>query len=348
MNHMSRRTNIITLSLLAVVFAALVLPACRKTLADIEATAVVDKIALHYGNDRIFNGILLKNAGEKKLSFQADEQIPWLEIVNPSGELLGRSSVEITCRVNRSGLERGNYSGEILLMTGSGNFTLDVYMNVDMILVTFINPVYTVINLRIDTVLASPDTNLMARRIGKNDSVQFGFTSMPSTVTWFAETSGRYTDSTLLGLPLDWKGQRFLTGLENPRFFLDVSKAYFHLSIINNNQTLNPLYVNVGTQFEMIENIFIYQSSDPLPIGYYHALENTVIRAQIAGESTSITWTNNGQFELPFTMNQAVVLDTYNNDSTKKKSRHVKKHPLRKPEISETWGDVFHLNATAE
>jgi hypothetical protein len=52
------------------------------------------------------------------------------------------------------------------------------------------------------------------------------------------------------------------------------------------------LYVNAGSPVEMIENIFIYQSSDPLPIGYYHARNNTVIRAFITGTTSTVNLTN--------------------------------------------------------
>lgn len=340
MNRISIISSVFTIVVIALL---LFQSACRKTLADTEASAVVDRIALHYGNDRIYNGFTLRNTGQKNLTYQLDEQIDWLTVANPSGELPGRSQTEITCSVSRSQLPKGNYTGQIQLRTSAADFTLNVFMNVDMYLVTFINPAFSTIHLRIDTVLNSADTNLFSRSIGKNDSVQFGFSSPPEIVTYAAQTSGRYTDSTQLGLLMQWKGHRFLNGKEVPRLFLDVSKAYFHLSIINNNQVLNPLYVNAGNQFQTVENIFIYQSTEPLPIGYYHALNNTVIRAIIAGQTNSITWSNNNQFELPFTANQSVVIDTYSNDTTKSVSFSPRNFNPEKQKISTANGNVIHI-----
>lgn len=331
----------------AIIFSAFCLLAttnsCRKKTSDTEAFAVLDKIALNYANNRIYNEFTLSNTGQKTLSYQVDEQIDWLEVTNPIGELAGRSDIDIVCKVNRSGLPKNNYSGKIYLYTNNGDFTIDVYMMVDMYLVTFINPVFTTIALKIDTLIFSTDTNLYAKNIGKNDSAQFGFFSRPELVTYFAQTSGRYTDSTQLGLTMTWEGQKILNGLQTPRLFLDISKAYFHLSIINNNQVLNPLYVNAGTPYEFLENIYVYQSSDPLPIGYYHALANTLIRAYVAGASTSVTWSNGGQFTLPFTINQSVVIDTYSNDTIKKKSYQITNQAFNLQNISRNYGDVINI-----
>lgn len=337
---------------LATIIAGLVMvmlhSGCKKSLDKSAASAVVDRISMHFGNGRIYNGFTLGNSGEDILSYQVTEEIPWLEVANPGGEVAGQSTLEITCIANRTGLTQGNYSGNLTLLTSSGEFTLDVYMNVDMFLVTFINPVYTTINLRLDTMLISPDTNRFSRNIGKNDSVQFGFFRPPGIITYYAQTYGRYTDSTQLGEHMEWKGQQFIDQNKMPRYSLDVSKAFFHLSIINTNEVLNPLFVNAGTQYEKLENIFLFQSSQALPIGYYHALENTVIRAFVAGESSTITWSNNGQFELPFTINQAVTIDTYSNDTTLKKSTSMKNRCFLQQNNGFKGEGVIHLTSISD
>jgi len=340
---MNRKIILNTAIICLAFFLLLIADSCRKKTSDTEAFAVLDKIALNYANTRIYNELTLSNTGQKTLSYQVNEEIDWLEITNPMGELDGRSNVEIVCKVNRTGLPKNNYSGKINLYTNNGDFTIDVYMMVDMYLVTFINPVFTTIALKIDTLLFSTDTNLYAKNIGKNDSAQFGFFSPPELVTYYAQTSGRYTDSIQLGLSMTWEGQKSLSGLQTPRLFLDISKAYFHLSIINNNEVLNPLYINAGTPYEFLENVFVYQSSDPLPVGYYHALANTLIRAYVAGASSSVTWSNGGQFTLPFTINQSVIIDTYSNDTIKKKSYPIASQYFDQQEISRNYGDVIDL-----
>ncbi len=328
-----------------VIFVLMIIhPGCRKRFDKRDASAVVDRISMHYGNVRIFNGFTLGNVGEENLSYQVTEEISWLEVANANGQVSGQSQIEITCVASRQNLPQGNYSGELNILTSAEDYTMDVYLNVDMFLITFINPAYSTINIRIDTVLVSADTNKFSRNIGKNDSVQFGFFQPPDVITYYAQTSGRYTDSTQLGLMMDWEGQQFLNPEINPRYSLDVSKAYFHLSIINNNEVLNPLYINAGTQYEMIENIFIFQSTGPLPIGYYRALNNTVVRAFVAGQSTSITWSNNGQFEIPFTANQQVIIDTYSSDTTAMKS--ISK--FVRPKYEQNSSRIIHLIGDAK
>jgi len=327
------------------IFAIILIAAfgsCRKELAKSEAFAVVDKIALSYGNKRIFHSFEIKNTGDKTLSYRLEEQSEWLEISTMQGEISGKSSLAITGKISRIGLPRGNYQSVIKVFTSTGDFDISVFMNVEMYLLTFINPVYTTINLRFDTLLLSPDTNRFVRRIGKQDSVQFGFFAPPPLIVYYAETYGRYSDSTQLGLKMQWKGNRFLETNENPRLFLDVSKAFFHLSIINNFHVLNPLYVNAGSPVEFLENIFIYQSSDPLPIGYYHARNNTVIRAYITGSTSAITWSNGAQFTLTDTVNQSVIVSSFNNDTIGMKTRPIRKH---NSDISRRYGKVIRLES---
>lgn len=345
---MKKGTSISAAIFLGIMLMLIIHTGCTKKLDNTAASAVLDKISIHYGNDRIYNGFTLGNTGEENLSYQVIEEIPWLEVANPNGQVSGKSSIAVTCVATRTGLPQGNYSGKLTVMTSSEDFTLDIYMNVNMFLVTFINPVHTTINLRFDTVLISPDTSRISRNIGKNDSVQFGFFQPPDVITYYAQTSGRYTDSTQLGLLMEWEGQQFINQPEMPRYSLDISKAFFHLSIINANQVLSPLYVNAGSQFEMIENIFVFQSSEPLPIGYYHALENTVIRAFVAGESSTITWSNNGQFELPFTINQAVVIDTYSNDTIKKKAAVLNNQEFHRHNRHHFDEDIIHLISNSD
>ncbi len=324
----------------------ILLPSCKKNLEDTDAFAIVEKINLNYGNNRIYNGFTIKNTGQKALHFQVDEQTDWLEVYNPIGEVAGRDEIEITCKVTRAGFEQKNYFGKIFINTNGGDYTIDVYMMVDMYIVTFINPVFTNIIIDIDTLENLNTQTLYSRKIGKNDSVQYGFFTPPDFVSYYAQTSGRYTDSTQLGLMMEWNGSASLINQEIPRFFLDISKTYFHLSIINNFQVLNPLYINPGTQFEVLENIFIYQSSDPLPIGYYHALGNTSIRAHVAGSNSYVTWQNGSQFTFPDSINQFAIVDNYSSDTIGSKSTTPSNfYQTLSSQSCREFGDVFEIIA---
>jgi len=189
---------------------------------------------------------------------------------------------------------------------------------VDMFLVTVINPVFTTINIEVDSTLNKKTSGTYIRKIGINDSTQFSFFEKPDLFSFFAQTYGIYTDSTQLGVEMKWEEVVIVENDTIPRIFLNVSSTYFFLSIINNFETLSPLYVNAGNAFEIVENIFIFQSSDPLPVGYYHALENTAIRAMYYGGTESVTWTQGAQYTFPYTDNQSVTISNYQPDTSKR------------------------------
>jgi len=313
--------SVISIFLVSAILGTIFLSAsCKRSFSKKEAFALVDKISLSYGNNRIFNTFTITNAGDEALNYFVDEQIDWLEVAsNKVGKVPGNSSLEITCRVSRVGLPQNNYYGLINIQTPTGNFRIEVFMMVDMFPVTFINPVFSTIAILVDTVEFQGANADFKRMIGTGDSTQFGFFAKPALIAYYCQTSGRYSDSTQLGLLMEWKGSRLLNNIPNPRFSLDISKAYFHLSIINTFQVLTPLIVNPGTPFEVLENIYISQSAIPQPIGYYQALGNSSIRAFIPGSSSSITWSNNNHFVLPETINQSVVVASYNSDTITKK-----------------------------
>jgi hypothetical protein len=331
------------------VSALIAVVACKRNFEQADAFAVVDKISLSYGNERIFNTFTITNTGQQNLNYLVEEEMEWLEVMTaPTGIIEGNTALEITCRVSRSGLARNNYQGVVNVKTGTGDFSIDVFMMVDMFPVTFINPVYSTIGLFADTVEFAGNNATWYRNIGAGDSVQFGFFSRPTLIAYYGQTSGMYTDSTQLGLTMEWNGSRQIGNIEQPRFVMDISKAYFHLSIINTFQVLTPLFINPGTQFETIENIFIPPSALPMPIGYYQALGNTSIRALVSGSSSSVTWSNNNHFTLSDSLNQSVVVASYNSDTIPKKSGFIPEIILQSHNLSEGYGTLIHISGKAK
>jgi hypothetical protein len=331
--------------LLLIVSALIAAVACKRNFEEADAFALVDKISLSYGNERIFNTFTITNTGQQNLNYLIDEELEWLEVMTATtGNIEGNTALEVTCRVTRSGLARNNYHGVVNVKTGTGDFSIDVFMMVDMFPVTFINPVFSTIELFADTVEFSGTNAALHRNIGAGDSVQFGFFSRPALMAYYGQTSGMYTDSTQLGLTMEWNGSRQIGNIEQPRFVMDISKAYFHLSIINTFQVLTPLFINPGTQFEIIENIFIPQNTLPQPIGYYQALGNTSIRALVAGSSSSVTWSNNNHFTLSDTVNQSVVVASYNSDTIPKKSGFIPEIITQSHNLSDGYGTLIRIS----
>ncbi|MFP4471915.1 MAG: BACON domain-containing protein [Bacteroidales bacterium] len=319
---------------------------CKKAVEKTRAKSAIDKASLSFGNTQDSRTLLLTNEGEQALSFSLTENIGWLETGTTSGEVAGKMSEPISVSVDRSGLSQNEYTGEIVLSTSDKDYVIPVYLSVDMFLVTVINPVFTTINIEVDTGYGKMPDNRFSRRIAGGDSTQFAWFVAPDLFTFYAHTSGLYTDSTQLGLEMVWDEVYVVKETEPPRIFLNVADEYFFLQIINTFETLNPLYVNSGTQFEKVENIFIFQSIDPLPVGYYHALPNTIIRAFVFDGSNTTTWINGEQFDLPFTINQSITIENYLSDTLKsaqQKPSQLLNTPL--PAISRDYGFVEDFSA---
>jgi len=317
---------------------------CRKQVSETEANSHIDKVAISFGNNLTESYFTIINRGQKTLTWQLDENVDWFSSPKISGSIGGGGSEVVVVNVDRIGLAQNQYFGLITINTNNKIHTIEVYLNVDMFQVTVINPVFTPISIEVDTSFNKSGNELWKRQINGGDSTQFGYFSKPDLFVFYAWTQGIYGDTTKLGLKMEWD-EVFVPGNEeNPRLFLNVPKEYFFLSVLNPFQTLNPLWVNAGTQYEMLENIVIYQRTFPLPIGYYRALQNTLIRAMILGGTSQVTWINGDQFDLPFTENQAVIVENYNSDSLKYSPLDGRfKNQIQKARLNHDYGDVIDV-----
>ena len=302
-------------SLLLILIAAVL--SCRKKVNDLPANTNIDIISLSFGNTKTESSFAIQNTGQQSLNYNITEVIPWLGLDKTNGRVAGGSSEIITATIIRQELPKNRYEGEIQITTTDKTIVITAYMTVDMFLVTVLNPVFTKIEIEVDSSKNKTAENNYKRNIGAGDSTQFSYFIQPDLFIYYAQTSGFYTDSTQIGLKMEWDKVVVVGETAVPRIFLDVPKEYFFLSIVNTFQNLYPLYVNAGTSFEKVENIVIFQRSEPLPIGYFQAFENTVIRAFVYGSSSNLTWSQGDQFSFPFTKNQAITLESYLSDTTK-------------------------------
>lgn len=335
--------NIFRITIFGLLFAMGVAAiSCRKNVSETEANSFVDKVSISFGNTLTESRFTILNRGQKTLTWQLDENIDWLMAPVTSGQIGGGDSGIVVLVVDRSGLAQNQYSGIVTLNTNSKIHTVDVFLNVDMFQVTVINPVFTAISIEVDTSFGKTSGKLWTRQISAGDSTQFGYFQKPDLFVFYAHTQGIYGDTTRLGLKMEWDEVYVPENEETPRIFLNVPKEYFFLSVLNPFQTLNPLWVNAGTQYEKIENIVIYQSTFALPTGYYRALQNTLIRAMVLGGTSQVTWVNGDQFELPFTENQEITIQNYNNDSIKRATFNSRHKLLRSnPCINRDFGHVI-------
>lgn len=320
------KTGKIVFSLIFLLTLLICYSGCRKNVSKLPARVKVDKVSLCFGNDITEGKFTISNLGEKDLTYTIVEDMPWMKLSKTEGTLGKRVSEDITVTVNRDGLVKNHYEGPVQIFTNDKNNTLVIYLDVDMFLITVFNPVYTIIHIEAEETAPLKSSESVIRKISPGDSTQFAYFENPEVFMFTAETYGVYTDDSQLGLVMYWNDVYVVPDDKPLRVFLNVSEDYFFLYIINNYQNLSPLYINSGTSFEMVENIIIYQSSVPLPIGYYRALENTIITSLTYDGYNSITWTQGDQFILPFLPNQQVVIENYLSDTMYKSTPVNKFH----------------------
>lgn len=322
---------------------------CKKRVDELPPTTKIDILSLSFGNTKTTANFTISNSGEQTLDFEITEEIPWLGLNKTKGQVAGKSSEYITVTADRQGLPKNRYEGVISIKTNDKTTDIIAYLTVDMFLVTVINPVFTTIEIEVDSSKNKLADDNFSRLIGAGDSTQFSYFDNPKRFIYFAQTSGLYTDSTILGKQMEWTDILDVEQSHMPRIFLNVPKEYFFLSIINTFQNLFPLYVNAGTVYEEVENIVIFQSADPLPIGYYPAFDSTVVRAFVYGSSLSVTWSQGDQFNFPFTQNQAIVLKNYLSD-TVKSSAPIKHYQLLPSTtiFNRNYGDIIDVFGRAK
>ncbi len=131
--------------------------------------------------------------------------------------------------------------------------------------------------------------------------------SASASASYTAETSGKTTSGTQVGLKLTWTNTTTFPASGNKTIDLVVSKDYFFISFTNNSsKTINKLIVNKGLTSETTDNIVIATGGTKFAIGYYRAFSNTIVRAEESGGSFW-EWSP-AQLNLPFTENQSVSL----------------------------------------
>jgi len=140
------------------------------------------------------------------------------------------------------------------------------------------------------------------------------FYGTPGTLaTGTAETSGKTSSGTQLGIPLGWTLSYQFPSSGNTTINLNVGSDKFFIKVRNNGtKTLENFYVNYGLQSEMLENITIPNNNQIYSIGYYKAWSNSNVRVDLQGASQTVTWYQGTNFTLPFTINQVANLtNTY-------------------------------------
>lgn len=140
------------------------------------------------------------------------------------------------------------------------------------------------------------------------------FYGTPGTLaTGTAETSGKTSSGTILGIQLMWTLSYQFPISGNTTINLNVGSDKFFIKVRNNGtKTLENFYVNYGLQSQSLDNITIPNNNQIYSIGYYKAFSNSNVRVDLQGTSQYVTWNQGTNFTLPFTINQVANLtNTY-------------------------------------
>ena len=167
---------------------------------------------------------------------------------------------------------------------------------------TFNNPLYTDIEVTV--------TGKGKKTVPVGGSANFQFDNNPGTISFYAQTSGKTTQGTQVGLLMSWTYSDLdVSGFESKSYDLVLTSAYFFLYMRNNGgANLNPLYVNYGLSDQTMDNIVIPNDNVKYRIGYYKAYKNTEVRAYFENSSSGVQWIQGTHFSFPWTNNQSIEL----------------------------------------
>jgi len=164
---------------------------------------------------------------------------------------------------------------------------------------TFRNKTYTDIQITLGGV---------AKTISSGGDVTYNDIEGES-VSFYAETSGTTAQGDVLGVELYWSFDVDLNGGTTVQD-LNVGTDYFFLYITNKGtHVLSPLQIDDGSAEFFTEEVSVPADEVKYQIGYYHAWDQTQVRAYYEDDPENYTyWNHNEHFFFPNTMNQNVSL----------------------------------------
>ena len=277
----------------------------------------IDYIKIPTSSDKDY--IIIKNDGDETLNYTLTS-IPnnsWMSLSSNEGSLDAGEEDKIWVNIDRTGLSNDLYSGIIKINSNGGNGEVKIDMEVGVYSVSFFNPTYTKINIRVPG-----EGN---KTIPVLNRVNYIFDSNPGNIKYIATTKGETTGNQTLGLLISWDENIDLSGETSPIYDLNISEDFFFLSAINyGSHNLDQWSINYNTNYQFDEDVNIPNDNVEYTFGYYDALSNSNVYARIVGTDNDAVWENGKEFDFPWIMNQSILLES-SLKSTAKSSRRFKK-----------------------
>ena len=272
----------------------------------------IDYIKIANNLDRDY--ITISNDGEGILEYDLNTSSNWMSFSQSSGSLSPGQEDKVWVIVDRTGLGNDLYSGVVNITSNGGDANVNVDMEVGVYSVSFFNPTYTIIDIKVP--------GFGWQQIPVLDRINFIFPSNPGAIIYQAETKGETVNFQQLGLTLTWNETINLGGENSPVFNLNISDNFFFLSARNFGSTdLDMWSINNGTQYQFDEDVTVPNDGYEYYFGYYDALNNSNIYARIVGTNNDAFWENGKEFNFPWIENQGILVESDLKSNTIKSSR---------------------------
>lgn len=256
--------------------------------------------------------ITIANDGEETLNFTLNSPASWISFSQNSGSLNAGEEQVVWVNVNRNGLSSNLYTSIVNIVSNGGVGQVMIDMEVNVYSVTFFNPTYTPIEIGV--------TGFTYEEIPVLDRMNFIFPNNPGSISYFAKTEGESVGGQTLGYTLTWDETLNLGSENSPIYDLNISDYYFFMSAKNyGSHDLDMWSINYETGYQIDEDVLIPNDGYEYLFGYYDALDESIIYARIVGTDYDAVWENGVEFDFPWTMNQAILLE-----SDQKKAGNIK------------------------
>ena len=162
------------------------------------------------------------------------------------------------------------------------------------------NPLYTPIDITINSIVQTANPG---------ESTVFNFNGNPGLINVTAQTYGKTTQGTQIGLKMGWNFSADLTGVTYDSRELKLTSDYIFIYVTNNGTAdISPFYVNYERAEQTVDNILLPNDNVMYSTGYYKAFTNTVVVGVFQGTQNAVFWMEETQHFIPWTDNQSVNL----------------------------------------
>lgn len=190
---------------------------------------------------------------------------------------------EFAVVVNRSGLDAGNYTGNVTITSKFGNQVIPIKMEVGGFKFTLNNTVYTPITVTVGG---------LTRTIASGSSLTFTYNGNPGSVNLSAYTYDTDASGNQIGYKLTWNNTYNVSGLVSKTISLYASSSVIYLKLCNTSSyAIGNLYINydLGSSGYSYLPYSFPNNGTTYHLGYYAAYSN--MQLKFSNSANTKSWT---------------------------------------------------------